>query len=146
MKNKIIVGWREALCLPELGIDLIKAKIDTGAKTSCLHAFKIEPFTKDGEAWVRFWTHPKKRVNTLEQVCEAPIVDRRKVKSSSGQEEMRYVIKTTLRLDGQEWPIEITLSNRETMVFRMLLGRTSMQDRIVVDPSSSYLVDFEENL
>ncbi|CED70732.1 ATP-dependent zinc protease family protein [Aliivibrio wodanis] len=146
MTNKIMVGWRESLSLPELGIKLIKAKVDTGAKTSCLHAFKIEPFTKDSEAWVRFWIHPEKRNNDFVQICEAKIFDQRIVKSSSGQEEMRYVIKTMIRLAGQEWPIQITLSNRETMVFRMLLGRTSMQDRIVVDPSSSYLVDFEENL
>ncbi|GLR76958.1 MULTISPECIES: ATP-dependent zinc protease family protein [Aliivibrio] len=146
MTDKIIVGWRESLSLPELGIKLIKAKVDTGAKTSCLHAFKVEPFTKDGEDWVRFWIHPEKRNNDFVQICEAKIFDQRSVKSSSGQEEMRYVIKTMIRLAGQEWPVQITLSNRETMVFRMLLGRTSMQDRIVVDPSSSYLVDFEENL
>ncbi|WP_159655190.1 ATP-dependent zinc protease family protein [Vibrio atypicus] len=145
MKEKLLVGWRETLSLPGLGINEINAKIDTGAKTSCLHAFKVESFKKDEALWVRFWIHPIQHNTDVETVCEAKVVDERVVRDSGGHEESRYVIESLLSIGGKSWPIEITLTNRENMAFRMLLGRTAMHDRIVVDPVESFLVPFEES-
>ncbi|WP_159738106.1 ATP-dependent zinc protease family protein [Vibrio atypicus] len=145
MKEKLLVGWRESLSLPGLGINEINAKIDTGAKTSCLHAFKVESFKKDEALWVRFWIHPIQHNTDVETVCEAKVVDERVVRDSGGHEESRYVIESLLSIGGKSWPIEITLTNRENMAFRMLLGRTAMHDRIVVDPVESFLVPFEES-
>lgn len=144
MNKKIIVGWREVLSLPELRLDRIKAKIDTGARTSCLHAYKLETFIKNSTLWVRFWMHPVQGNTELSQVCEAKVIDERIVRDSGGHEEKRYVVETLLSLGGKQWPIEITLTNRENMRFRMLLGRTAMQDRIIVDPTESFLVPLEE--
>ncbi|MEL7292062.1 MAG: ATP-dependent zinc protease [Pseudomonadota bacterium] len=145
MKEKLIVGWRETVSLPELGIQKINAKIDTGARTSCLHAFKVETFEKDNALWVRFWLHPIQNNTDAEVVCEAPVIDERIVRDSGGHEESRYVIRSVLSLAGESWPIEITLTNRENMAFRMLLGRTAMHNRIIVDPVESFLIPFEEN-
>ncbi|HDZ9124485.1 TPA: ATP-dependent zinc protease [Vibrio cholerae] len=144
MKEKMIVGWREELSLPGLGIERIKAKIDTGARTSCLHAFKVESFTKEGAQWVRFWIHPMQKNDQLVNVCEAEVIAERVVRDSGGHEEKRYVIRSELSFGGQIWPIEITLTNRENMAFRMLLGRTAMHHRIMVDPTKSFLIPFEE--
>jgi len=138
-RNLTAVGWREWVRLPSLGIRRIKAKIDTGARTSALHAFHVEAFDKDGEPWVRFRIHPKQYRNDLEQVCEARIKDERVVTDSGGHKESRYVIETELELAGKKWPVEITLTSRDDMRFRMLLGRTAMHDRIVVNPARSYL-------
>lgn len=145
MKEKLIVGWREMLSLPNLGIDKIKAKIDTGARTSCLHAFKVESFHKGDTLWVRFWIHPIQHNSEVEVVCEAKVMDERTVRDSGGHEESRYVIESEVNIGGRQWPIEITLTNRENMAFRMLLGRTAMNNRIVVDPAESFLVPFEES-
>lgn len=144
MKEKMIVGWRETLSLPGLGIDQINAKIDTGARTSCLHAFKVESFMKDEALWVRFWIHPLQHNEEKVTVCEAEVVDERTVRDSGGHEETRFVIRSDLSLGGETWPAEITLTNRENMAFRMLLGRTAMHHRIVVDPTESFLIPFEE--
>lgn len=144
MKEKMIVGWREELSLPGLGIERIKAKIDTGARTSCLHAFKVEIFTKEGAQWVRFWIHPMQKNDQLVNVCEAEVIDERVVRDSGDHEEKRYVIRSELSFGGQIWPIEITLTNRENMAFRMLLGRTAMHHRVMVDPTKSFLIPFEE--
>lgn len=143
MKKKITVGWRETLNLPELRLDGIKAKIDTGARTSCLHAFKLETFTKEHSLWVRFWIHPQQHTDEV-AICEAPVVDQRVVRDSGGHEEQRYVILTELNMAGESWLIEVTLTNRENMVFRMLLGRTAMHDRIIVDPTESFLLQPED--
>lgn len=140
MTDKFIVGWREMLALPELGIEQIKAKVDTGARSSCLHTFKIEPFHKGEELWVRFWIHPIQKNDELVKECEAKVIDQRTVKDSGGHEEQRYVIRTMLKFNGEEWPIEVTLTNRENMLFRMLLGRTAMNNRIIVDPAASFLI------
>ncbi|MBY7813773.1 ATP-dependent zinc protease family protein [Vibrio fluvialis] len=144
MKEKMIVGWRETLSLPGLGIDKINAKIDTGARTSCLHAFKVESFTKEEALWVRFWIHPLQHNVDKVTVCEAEVVDERTVRDSGGHEETRFVIKSDLSLGSETWSAEITLTNRENMAFRMLLGRTAMHHRIVVDPTESFLIPFEE--
>ncbi|AXV66345.1 MULTISPECIES: ATP-dependent zinc protease [Pseudoalteromonas] len=140
MSAKIIVGWREWLSLPDLGIDKIKAKVDTGARTSCIHAFDIEEFSENGENWVKFTTQPlQDDVDTVVH-CRAKVMERKYVTSSSGQRELRYFIETTLVAGSQSWPVRVTLSNRSTMKFRMLLGRTAMENRIVVDPALSHLL------
>ncbi|MDN2480473.1 ATP-dependent zinc protease [Vibrio astriarenae] len=148
MKEKIITGWREYLSLPQLGIEKIKAKVDTGARTSCIHAFKVETFDKqqDGknQQWVRFWVHPNQHDEQTEIVCESKVIDERLVRDSGGHETMRWVIETELKIGKQSWPIEVTLTNRDNMAFRMLLGRTAMENRILVDPTESFLVKFEE--
>lgn len=136
----ITVGWREWCSLPELGLAHIKAKIDTGAKTSCLHAFTVEPFTKDEQLWVRFGMHPNQHDTHLETFCEARVVDERNVTDSGGHTEKRYVIATQLIIDSQQWTIELTLTNRDTMQFRMLLGRSAMVDKIIVNPAESYML------
>lgn len=136
--EKITVGWREWVSLPELGIPAIKAKIDTGARTSALHAFEVEPFQEAGVRKVRFAIHPLQRRTDVVIQCVADVVDQRVVSDSGGHRERRYVICTPLRLGSHTWDIEMTLTARDSMRFRMLLGRTAMHGRIMVDPQSSY--------
>ena len=138
-QNKSIIGWREWLALPELGIQAIKAKIDTGARTSALHTFGLEPFEKDGVLLVKFRMHPLQRRKDVEIKCIANVIDRRRVTSSDGQSEMRYVITTSIFLGGYSWPVELTLTDRKSMRFRMLLGRAAISDHLMVDPAKSYL-------
>jgi len=142
---KQTIGWREWLSLPDLGVDSIKVKVDTGAQTSAIHALKIMEFDKDGDKWVRFEVRPCPSNKRLRIPCEAKVVDRRKVRSSSGASEMRYVIKTRMRFGGKLWPIELTLTNRSVMGFKMLLGRQGMKGRFVVDPAASFLFGNEDD-
>ncbi len=135
---KAVVGWREWVALPDLGIEAIKAKIDTGARTSALHAFRIKRFRRGGERFLRFYVHPIQRRKSPEVLCEAPLIDERVVISSNGEQEHRYVVRTQLRVGKDEWPIEITLTNRDEMSFRMLLGRQALRPHIVVDPGRSF--------
>lgn len=133
------IGWREWVSLPDLGIDRIKVKVDTGARTSALHAYRVTTFTKDNATYVRFFVHPAQRKKKPEIECTALVVDRRAVTDSGGKTTERFVIRTTLDAGVHSWPIELTLTNRDEMGFRMLLGRQAVRRRFVVDPGSSYL-------
>lgn len=133
------VGWREWVRLTDLGVEAIKAKIDTGARTSVLHAFAVEPFRRDSEVWVRFEVHPLQRSSAVRIACEVPIVGERAVRNSGGQVERRYIIETRLMIGTSAWPIELALANRDQMGFRMLLGRTALERRALVEPGRSYL-------
>lgn len=135
-----VLGWREWVSLPELGIDRVKCKVDTGARTSTLHAHYVEKLVENERERVRFGLHPRQRRTSVSIECVADIFDERIVSDSGGHRERRFIIKTLLQLGTSSWPIELTLTDRDTMRFRMLLGRTAMQERYVVDPSKSYLV------
>jgi hypothetical protein len=137
---KVVVGWREWIALPGLGIPAIKAKIDTGARSSSLHAFDVESFERDGAAWVRFVVHPWQRDGNTTVPAEAPVLEFRHIRSSSGHITHRPVIQTEVELDGRRWPIELTLAARDEMGFRMLLGREAIRRRFLVDPGRSYMV------
>jgi len=137
--SKDTLGWREWVSLPDLNIPDIKAKVDTGARTSALHAFYVEPFERDGVEWVRFKMHPLQRNDEDVVECEAPIKDQRMVRDSGGHGEMRYVIETTIMIGANPLQAELTLTDRESMKFRMLLGRTALRGNYLVDSGRSYL-------
>lgn len=141
-KEKTIIGWAEWVKLPQIGLPLIKAKSDTGARTSALHAFDIQTFTNKGAPWVRFHIHPLQSNNQLTVICEAPVIDRRLVTDSGGKGEKRLVIETFATIGDMTRAIELTLTNREKMAFRMLLGRQAMERfGFVVNPSQTMLLD-----
>ena len=137
-KERAIIGWREWVGLPELGVDRIKVKIDTGARTSAIHAFGIKPLERDGQKFVSFSLHPVQHHRNPVVDCEARVVDERTITSSNGEQEHRYVIVTNVELGNAIWPIELTLTNRDEMGFRMLLGRAALRRRFIVDPGSSF--------
>jgi len=137
--TKIHLGWREWVALPDLNIDRIKAKVDTGARTSALHAFEVKPVKRNGELWVEFAVHPSQK-NDAVTLGASPVLDQRVVRDSGGHEEERFVIQTTLAIGSDRQPIEMTLTARDSMGFRMLLGRTAMNGRYLVDPGRSYLL------
>lgn len=140
MKNeKFIVGRAEWLSLSNLSIPLIKARVDSGAKTSSLHAFNIHTLNRSGETWVEFDIHPIQRNRKFSVHCEAKVVDRRTIKSSNGESEKRYVIRTPMRIGEYEYAIEVTLTNRDNMGHRMLLGREAMNGKILIDPSLEFI-------
>ncbi len=134
-----VIGWREWIALPELGVPALKVKVDTGARTSALHAVHIEEFTRRGAVWVRFEILPLQQDLHTVVSAEAPLVEYRQVRSSNGHRERRPVIATPIVLAGQQWVIELTLTNRAVMGFRMLLGREALQRRFHIDPARSYL-------
>lgn len=145
MKSKLvkkqIIGWREWVGFPELGIERIKAKIDTGARSSALHAYNIETYkTRAGKVRVKFAVHPMQKNSRIIVQCHADLIDQRVIKSSSGQKELRTTVLTQLQMGEASWPIEITLTNRDTMGFRLLIGRTAIKKLFLVDPQKSFLV------
>ncbi len=139
----ISLGWREWGSLYELGIPAIKMKVDTGARTSALHAFQVRRFKKGGKSRVRFSIHPLQRNKNLELECTADVHDIRFVTDSGGHREKRIIILTPLQLGDETWPIEVSLTRRDTMLFRMLLGRRAVRSRFLVDPAKSYLLGKE---
>ena len=146
ISNRQILGWREWVSFPELGISQIKAKIDTGARTSCLHAFYVEPFERDGVPWVHFDIHPIQD-DTKEVIrCEAPVVEQRLIRDSGGHEELRYVIETIVSIDNNRVKAEVTLTDRDSMKFRVLLGRTAIRGNYLVDSARSYLCGKRKHL
>jgi hypothetical protein len=138
--NLLIVGWREWIRLPDLDLPPVKAKVDTGARTSCLHAFSIRPFIENGQQRVEFQIHPKQLNTELVVTCTADVLDKRTVTDSGGHKEDRWVIQTPLSIGEHQWPIEITLSARDDMRFRMLLGRNAIKRFALVDSSRSYVI------
>jgi len=139
-KELITLGWREWVRLPDLGIDAIKVKVDTGARTSAIHAFELETLVEDGKERVAFSIHPIQKDGTTVVKCVADVLERRVVTDSGGHKEERIVIATTLAIGKHVWPIEATLTARDNMQFRMLLGRTAIKGRAQVNPARSYLV------
>lgn len=137
--QSIVVGWDEWISLPELGLVAILAKVDTGAQTSALHAVNIHSYKKDGVERVKYEVHPLPNRPDVTIECDSQVVTRRNVISSNGESEERYIVRTPFRLAGQEWPIELSLTNREDMQYRMLIGRSTMSGRIMVDPDRSML-------
>jgi ribosomal protein S6--L-glutamate ligase len=135
------VGWEEWVRLPDLGLPALKAKVDTGARTSALHAFDIEPFGPSARPRVRFNIHPIPGQDQPTITCSADVIDRREVTSSNGEVELRYVIATTMSMGERSWPVEITLTDRKTMAYRMLLGRQALGEDILVSPGESFCQD-----
>ena len=140
LRNKVIVGREEWCSFPEIGIPAVKCRVDSGAKTSALHAVNITPFKKNGVSWIKFDVHPLQNDEETTINCESPVYDKRKVKSSSGNSELRFVIKTTLSITEETWDIEVTLTNRDNMGYRMLLGREAMIGKMLVDPEANCLL------
>jgi hypothetical protein len=135
----MVLGWREWARLPDLGVRAIKVKLDTGARTSALHAFGLRRYVRDGADMVRFEIHSLQRsaVSTVE--ADAVVIDEREVRNSGGGTEIRPVVRTTIQIGESRWPIELTLTRRDEMGFRMLLGRQALRGRALVDPGRSFL-------
>jgi len=136
--NLPVIGWREWVGLPDFGIEAIKVKVDTGARSSSLHASNLREFERDGKKWVRFKVHPIQRKRDATVEIEARIIEYRSVRSSSGKATIRPVVVTRLTLLGITWPVELTLASRDKMGFRMLLGREAFRGRFLVDVGNSY--------
>ncbi|MFZ2450879.1 MAG: ATP-dependent zinc protease [Methylovulum miyakonense] len=139
MTDLPMLGWREWVGLPNFNIMQIKAKIDTGARSSALHAFAIDPYRKGGERWVMFAIHPIQKNTDAVLECHAPVKDRRVVSDSGGHKQLRYVIDTQLVVGQSVITAEMTLTNRDSMLFRLLIGRTAMDKRFIIAPNASYL-------
>jgi hypothetical protein len=135
------VGWREWVALPQIGIKRIKAKLDTGARSSALHAFNLRPLERKEKLFVQFDVHPLQRNDEVYKTCVAEVVDYRWITNSGGGREKRFVIVTALQMGKDVWPIEVTLADRDQMGFRMLIGRTAMEHRLIIDPTKSYRLD-----
>ena len=138
-KELKVIGWREWIAFPKLGIKKVKAKVDSGARTSSLHAFDVSLFKRKGQQYVRFLVHPHQRNSKEELECTSKVLEFRKVKSSNGQSELRPVILTPIQLLGETFEAEVTLTNRDEMGFRMLLGRESIRKRFLIDTGKSFL-------
>lgn len=145
MSKKIIIGREEWCSLPALGLSAIKIRVDSGAKTSALHAFNVTTFIENGKEFVRFNVHPLQNNRKIVKRCIAPILDRRIIKSSNGEVEKRIIILSTIRLGHETLEIEISLTNRDSMGYRMLLGREAMRNKVLVDPDVSFLISSDIN-
>jgi hypothetical protein len=148
MKEKVlqVIGWREWVSLPSLGIDKIKAKVDSGAKTSSIHAFNIKTYKRGNKQFVKFSLHPEQKNAENEIECRAEVLEFRKVKSSNGQSELRPVILTKIKVLEDTYEIEMTLTNRDEMGFRMLLGRESIRKRFLIDTGKSFNTSSEKKI
>jgi len=133
-----LVGWREWCALPALNLPAIKAKLDTGAKTSALHAYDIERYRKRNKELVKFCIHPIQGNRQIVVCSQSEIIDQRTITSSNGHREHRYVILENVQLGHMTWPIELTLSNRDPLKFRMLLGRDALKHRVIINPARSF--------
>ena len=140
-----VIGWREWIALPDLGISEVKAKIDTGARTSVLDAFDIETFYTEGKRCVRFRVNPYQRDSNKIVIAKAEVLDEREVRDSGGHTELRFTILTTVEIQEHRWPIELTLTDRYSMSFRMLLGRQGLSGRFLVDPGNSFLLSSDKS-
>jgi hypothetical protein len=138
-KRRKTIGWREWVSMPEFGVTEIKAKVDTGADNSSLHAFNIQRYEEDGVSMVRFEIHPRQRKRKPSIECVAPVAAERRVKNPGGRAEVRPVIRTTLIVAGEEVEALVNLTTRDEMTFRMLLGRRTVREQFLVDPGRSYL-------
>lgn len=134
-----LIGWQEWCALPELNIPAIRAKIDTGARTSALHAYDLQYYKRRQQEFVQFNIHPLQRNDQVNIACKARVIDQRTVTNSGGHKEKRYVILTPVTLAGITWDIEITLTNRDPMLFRMLLGRVALQSHVLINPNKKLL-------
>lgn len=139
--SNTLAGWREWVQLPDVGVPWIKAKLDTGAQTSSIHAYNVEAFDRDGTAWVRFHIRPWQRSDADEVEVECPVLDVRRVRSSSGHVQERFVVLMSLVLVGHQVDAEVTLSNRDSMGFRMLIGREALSRGYLVDSARSFVGD-----
>ena len=135
-----IIGWREFASLPELNIDRIKVKIDTGARSSALHAFNIKERSQDGKQIISFQVHPQQRNSQTTVTAEAELLEYRQIRNSGGKAQLRPVIKTNIQMGTEIWSIELSLTNRDVMGFRMLLGRQGVRNKFLVDPGRSFLL------
>ncbi len=144
--SKLVSGWREWAQLPELGVEQIKAKVDTGAKTSSIHAFDLVTFTHQGMDYVQFDVHPFQENDLITHRCKAPLIDHRWITSSTGHRQRRFIISTILKIGEFSYPIELSLANRDEMGFRMLIGRNALKGQILVDPSHSFLLSHRSRL
>lgn len=144
--SKVTIGWEEWCAFPDLNLPAIRAKTDTGAKTSALHADHIEPFIKDGVEYVRFTVHPIRKNRVIDRICEAPVADYRNVTSSNGKREKRYVINTTFIIGEHEFKADLTLTRRYGMSFRMLLGKEALKKgKFIVDVAKTYAMGRQNN-
>lgn len=137
-ESKIELGWREWVGLPQLGIFSIKAKVDTGTRTSALHAFEVEEFEFDEKNFIRFKVHPRQKDDELVVECVSEVIEKRIIRDSSGKKEARWVIETEIHIGDEVWVSEITLTAHKNMMFRMSLGRTAFSGKAIVDPSMSF--------
>lgn len=137
---KMVIGSDEWCAFTSIKIPAIKARVDSGAKTSSMHAVNIQKFSHNEEQWVRFEVHPLQKNKKITVHCEAPLIDQRVIKSSSGDKEQRPVIRVPLSLGGKSWEVEVTLTNRDSMGYRMLLGREAMSGRVLIDPEGQCLL------
>lgn len=145
-KERISTGWQEWALLPELGLTPLQTKIDSGRQTSTLHAFMTEEFEKDGQPHVRFCIHPKQNDRTEAVLCEAPILGKFEGTNKYGKKEDDYLIKTTIQMGNEQWPVELVITNMDEMTFRLVLGHSAIDGRLIVDPAATFLLGSSDDV